>query len=694
MAEIFFDSSKFSNGNGKVLSVGTHEHDLDSELDEQMIEWINQTGLNPKQNKLLKEKFIEHMICDLETLKTIEPSHVSQLELPLGVRSTFEKSFVAWKKKVQTQDSKRNITPTGSSSSSTTPGITYFEACEETILTMCGDEEKIITIKVVHQELKDQLKNYLSSSVWYEEEPVVKAMELLQFLPSFKTSGSPSIISLSNFLEKQFEELTSKVNKMIQEGVIDYASLWYTFQKGTKVYTWDDRTSNIIGTSISSSKYQRSCWFPSFKIEGEIIKTDGIKFFMTKERWTIPAFSGVMKLTELPVRLMNDQILKQLTERGKVFRSIGLGHHYMAYNGTIMWRTWCGVNEYKATGRVMIDGSSFSRLNPNYTNFNSSNKCNDTDMEGLMDENLFMSYATVPGFSFAAKKWGEISVEKLTPIIYDSLAYERLVLPQEKKSLIKALVLNNSERTSTVTSAGTRKKFSDLISGKGDGCIFLLHGPPGVGKTLTAEAIAELLQKPLYSVSVGELGTNTTELENKLRDILEVASTWNAVILIDEADIFLEKRNESDIVRNAMVGIFLRLLEYHQGVLFLTTNRVKTFDSAFHSRISVALKYDGLDSNARAQIWATFLDSAGIPFVDRRQQQQGEEIQSQSSDSESEVKALDPWKLSRYPLNGRQIRTTVRLAQALAEQENVPVGPQHIDVTVKIADQFHNDLND
>ena len=63
----------------------------------------------------------------------------------------------------------------------------------------------------------------------------------------------------------------------------------------------------------------------------------------------------------------------------------------------------------------------------------------------------------------------------------------------------------------------------------------MLHGSPGVGKTLTAEAIAELLHRPLYSVSVGELGTNTQELEDKLREILEVASTWKAVVLLDEA---------------------------------------------------------------------------------------------------------------------------------------------------------------
>ena len=87
----------------------------------------------------------------------------------------------------------------------------------------------------------------------------------------------------------------------------------------------------------------------------------------------------------------------------------------------------------------------------------------------------------------------------------------------------------------------------------------------GVGKTLTSEAIAEHLHHPLYSVTVGELGTNTKDLETKLQEILEVASesnddeidssgVWNAVILIDEADIFLEKRSDNDIVRNAMVG--------------------------------------------------------------------------------------------------------------------------------------------
>jgi len=72
---------------------------------------------------------------------------------------------------------------------------------------------------------------------------------------------------------------------------------------------------------------------------------------------------------------------------------------------------------------------------------------------------------------------------------------------------------------------------------------------------------------------------------------------------LDEADVFLEKRTINDINRCALVGIFLRLLEYHDGIIFLTTNRVECFDPAFKSRISMALHYEDLTSDARATIW-------------------------------------------------------------------------------------------
>lgn len=88
---------------------------------------------------------------------------------------------------------------------------------------------------------------------------------------------------------------------------------------------------------------------------------------------------------------------------------------------------------------------------------------------------------------------------------------------------------------------------------------------------------------------------------------VDLAAHWKAVLLMDEADVFLEQRGYREVERNAMVGVMLRLLEYYQGILFLTSNRVQTFDAAFYSRITVALRYDALDLNARISIWQVCL---------------------------------------------------------------------------------------
>lgn len=69
----------------------------------------------------------------------------------------------------------------------------------------------------------------------------------------------------------------------------------------------------------------------------------------------------------------------------------------------------------------------------------------------------------------------------------------------------------------------------------------------------------------------GDLGVDAHTLEGKLRDVLEIARVWKAVVLIDEADIFLEARSMHEVARNAMVGVFLRTLEYQQGILFLVS---------------------------------------------------------------------------------------------------------------------------
>ena len=136
----------------------------------------------------------------------------------------------------------------------------------------------------------------------------------------------------------------------------------------------------------------------------------------------------------------------------------------------------------------------------------------------------------------------------------------------------------------------------------------LLSGPPGVDKTLTAESVAENMQVPLYIMSAGELGLRPDDVEDTLGDILEMVTKWNAILLLDECDVFLKARSTHDLERNQLVSIFLRGLEYYEGILFLTTNRVSNIDAAFQSRIHISLDYPNLTVSAGRTIWENFLE--------------------------------------------------------------------------------------
>jgi hypothetical protein len=201
-------------------------------------------------------------------------------------------------------------------------------------------------------------------------------------------------------------------------------------------------------------------------------------------------------------------------------------------------------------------------------------KVEENPLPVFTDEEYLIASPVVLGFAFAEKLWLEFTVSGIKDIVWNEGAYDSLVLENNTKDIVKALVESHKYHPT--------KSIDDVIQGKGKGLVAVLHGPPGTGKTLTAEGISELLKCPLYMVSAGELGTDSRTLEGELQKILDIAHAWGAVLLLDEADVFLEKRTIQDIHRNALVSIFLRLLEYFQGILFLTTNRVEVSSLSFH----------------------------------------------------------------------------------------------------------------
>jgi SpoVK/Ycf46/Vps4 family AAA+-type ATPase len=188
----------------------------------------------------------------------------------------------------------------------------------------------------------------------------------------------------------------------------------------------------------------------------------------------------------------------------------------------------------------------------------------------------------------------------------------------------------------------------------------------------------------MYMVGFAELSTTPDDLEANLRKILRLATAWDAVLLIDEADVFLEQRSLHELERNALVSVALRLLEYHRGVLFLTTNRITTFDEAFLSRFSIAIKYNELDQAGRLSVWKKFFDLAGC------------RVEGTSTGSDDDFTAVEAngisadelEELAEKPFNGRTIKNLVRTAQALALSQKKPLAAEHVKTVVRVQEKF------
>ena len=169
--------------------------------------------------------------------------------------------------------------------------------------------------------------------------------------------------------------------------------------------------------------------------------------------------------------------------------------------------------------------------------------------------------------------------------------------------MVRSLVHNHFMNKGTEAGDEDDDRENDVVRGKGKGLILLLHGAPGVGKTSTAECVAEANGKMLFPITCGDLGTTAADVERELSDKFHLAELWDCVLLLDEADVFLAQRTKYDVKRNSLVSVFLRVLEYFTGILFLTTNRVGAFDEAFKSRIHVSLYYPPLDWTQTQAIW-------------------------------------------------------------------------------------------
>ncbi|KAH6641218.1 hypothetical protein F5144DRAFT_642131 [Chaetomium tenue] len=488
--------------------------------------------------------------------------------------------------------------------------------------------------------------------------------------------------------------------------------------------------------------------FSDFVIDSYHLDYDGIRYRPTFHQFKISSFDGAQLMSSLPVlpfryvEYVDERVNRDdLLERARQFKSMTRIRH-QSYSGRSYDRTPSGkrlsdlevgsrknVTRYseRIDSEVVVDferalqdipswipgGEDFkpyqmdtkehdliyvdqdemwdSRFTEDFMEAETK-KWKKWEEEALLsgpteEEDLLLLPDRVFAFVLRTRSWACLEIGKdmhgnqsLTDVQLRDEPWENLELPVGHKEIVHALVDSHFSKDKS------KNIQFDLVSGKGNGVIILLHGVPGVGKTSTAECAAQSYGRPLLPITCGDLGLTPAEVESGLQDIFRLAQAWDCVMLLDEADIFLAQRTPTDIERNALVSVFLRTLEYYEGILFLTTNRVGVFDEAFKSRIHLSLYYPPLTKDQTISIWrshiATAKKESRIEVNDVDLVLYAQEIFQRQSDPQ-----FGPvW-------NGRQIRNAFQIAVALAGFHSkgnrcIKLEPKHFSQVFNVSDQF------
>ncbi|KAJ4995434.1 putative 26S proteasome regulatory subunit-like protein [Colletotrichum sp. SAR 10_66] len=495
---------------------------------------------------------------------------------------------------------------------------------------------------------------------------------------------------LNDAIAPEVTDIINKVKDYKKNDVVDFKYLWAIFEPGCTVFTIEH--GHQMAACFETSTYIETQNGKQLLLWCRAINWEKSDFGWESKRLTVKEFKSTIPISSLPVFPLKNHkghaiIEQNLIQRGKLFESL-CGLQYRDYDGqavqVVQLQHSFEVREkaVRVQERIVIDAEAYDRFNPHDQTF--THPILD-DKEKNVESSRFghAEYTVIPidfvkkeeskktltkyqqllcvpsvrGYALKTKRWLRLSVSSVKEIELNEGAFSSLVLPENYKKLLRAFMESQLQ---------FKNDFDDFVAGKGKGIVILLSGSPGTGKTLTVESVAEVLKAPLYSLSAGDLGTDSGSVQERLDDALQLAADWNAVLLIDECDVFLEARSSDNLDRNELVSIFLRTIEYYEGIMFLTTNRLDSIDPAFHSRVHLSLEYPGLEQSSRKEIWSGFLGKIG------------------KGDQRHALSEEDIGKLASLDLNGRQIKNILKTSNLLACSEKTMLRFDHVKTVLEV----------
>jgi DNA polymerase III delta prime subunit len=197
----------------------------------------------------------------------------------------------------------------------------------------------------------------------------------------------------------------------------------------------------------------------------------------------------------------------------------------------------------------------------------------------------------------------ENALNKKASLVEAVYKWDDIVLPEEPRELLREVCNQVRFRHEVMEGWGFKDKMP-----YGRGISVVCSGPPGTGKTMSAQVIAGELNLELYKIDLSQIISKYIgETEKNLNGIFEEAKKSNAVLFFDEADALFGKRtnvNESkDRYANIEVSYLLQKIEEYDGITILATNYLNNIDKAFLRRISYIVTFPFPDRQARKEIW-------------------------------------------------------------------------------------------
>ncbi|KAM0204839.1 hypothetical protein ACHAQI_009788 [Fusarium lateritium] len=537
-------------------------------------------------------------------------------------------------------------------------------------------------------------------------------------------------------LDEIFRDIKIKRRNLLDKGLTDFRTAWTLFPRDSTVYSFG-LNSEFIG-KVEGTEYDTSDGLVQLVITVKVMAFNGEEFVWRRKLLTINEFSGNKPIRDLrhypfDMHLDRDAIKGRLMARGRKVLDLQ-GLTYCSYTGIALHPGERSVEKHNVECRILVDVVGYNKFqlaegkrenqDPEIEVVDVSRRRRRQDLaetkregkhpktqqkrlneeeqasnrEELLREPTELAFMSelIGGYALKNKLWVYFYVEDLEPIVWNDQAYSHLVFDAQQKDLVLSFVENHNLNNGVLTA------MDDVIVGKGQGLIMLLSGPPGTGKTLMAEAIADRTHRPLFYLQAEDLGINAASLGANIKRVFEMATEWNAVILLDEADVFMADRNPNDIHRNELVSIFLRELEYFRGIIFLTTNLYHTIDTAFRSRVSLHLLFQSLSREAREAVWRKFLqrlpennritdvtDESSSTPQNASTNENGEDEISTSNDDKL-LDDEDMKELSLWQLNGREIKTVVKMVRSWCSHKGYIMTLSRLENGIKVTSPHAN----